>query len=249
MLREDNRAVFAEQGASTSQMAAAKFFDTVSKLLGMAGKTSDAITAYTLLRLAKEECPEIRVRISPRQSPHSGDKIDDLVVLLERNLFGHPLAGLLCERRFEDVLFEKGREKSTKLGLFLPVYVDDICTHTHLLHAHFSGVHTLRVHFAHSCACYTHAWLKGVCSTHVVISLSSHLLLSHVSPVLAPLLFLDGQLKTTPDCDLIDIDVRVFLPNFPNLKAQVKRTPHEDEEFGFLAKSAQSVTIAKRRMA
>ena len=45
-------------------------------------------------------------------------------------------------------------------------------THTHLLHAHFSGVHALRVHFAHSCACYTHAWFKGVCSAHVVISLS-----------------------------------------------------------------------------
>ena len=29
-------------------------------------------------------------------------------------------------------------------------------------------------------------WLKGVCSTHVVISLSSHFLPSHVSPVLAP---------------------------------------------------------------
>ena len=60
------------------------------------------------------------------------------------------------------------------------------CTHTHLLHAHFPGVHTLRVHFAHSHACHTHAWLKSVCSAHVVISLSSHLVPSHVSPVLAP---------------------------------------------------------------
>ena len=47
---------------------------------------------------------------------------------------------------------------------------DGWCTHTHQLHAHFSGVHTLWVHFAHSEACYTHAWLKGVCSAHVVIS-------------------------------------------------------------------------------
>ena len=53
------------------------------------------------------------------------------------------------------------------------------------LHAHFSAALTLRVHFAHSYACYTHAWLKSVCSAHVVISLSSHLLLSHVAPVLA----------------------------------------------------------------
>ena len=41
-------------------------------------------------------------------------------------------------------------------------------------------------YFAQSYACHTHAWLKGVCSAHVVISLSSHLLFSHVSPVLAP---------------------------------------------------------------
>ena len=37
---------------------------------------------------------------------------------LERNLYGHPLAGLLWERQFENIFFEK--------GLFLSVYVDDI---------------------------------------------------------------------------------------------------------------------------
>ena len=37
------RAVFTEQGASVSQTAAAKFFDTFSKLLGMGGETSDAV--------------------------------------------------------------------------------------------------------------------------------------------------------------------------------------------------------------
>ena len=52
------------------------------------------------------------------------------------------------------------------------------------------------------------------------------------------LLFPDGHFETTPDCDLTDFDVHDFLPNFPDLKAQVKRTPHEDELFGYLAKSA-----------
>ena len=74
---------------------------------------------------------------------------------------------------------------------------DRVCTHTDLLHEHFSGVHTLRVHFAHSYACHTHAWLKGVCSAHVVISLSSDLLLSQFHPSLL-LLSLDGHLETTP---------------------------------------------------
>ena len=39
-----------EQGASASQMAAAKFLDTISKLPGMAGDTSDAISAYTQIK-------------------------------------------------------------------------------------------------------------------------------------------------------------------------------------------------------
>ena len=62
---EGHRAVFTEQGASGSQMAAAKFMDTISKLPGMTGETSDAISAYThvkvtegLLRLPNEGCLE-----------------------------------------------------------------------------------------------------------------------------------------------------------------------------------------------
>ena len=52
------------------------------------------------------------------------------------------------------------------------------------------------------------------------------------------LLFLDGHFETTPDLDdLTDFDVHAILPNVPDLEAQVKRTPHEDELFCFLAKS------------
>ena len=40
---EEYRAVFTEQGGSVSQMAAATFLDTFSKLLGMTGNTSDAV--------------------------------------------------------------------------------------------------------------------------------------------------------------------------------------------------------------
>ena len=52
----------------TSQMAAAKFLDTISKLPEMVGETGDAISAYTqvkmteaprLLRIPKEECLDI----------------------------------------------------------------------------------------------------------------------------------------------------------------------------------------------
>ena len=61
--------------------------------------------------------------------------MEDPVVPLERNLYGHPLAGLLLERQFEKILLKHGWEKipnweclfvHREKGLFLSVYVDDI---------------------------------------------------------------------------------------------------------------------------
>ena len=57
------------------------------------------------------------------------------VVLLERNLYGHPLAGLVWESQFEKILLKYGWEKISnweclfvhcEKGLSLSVYVDDI---------------------------------------------------------------------------------------------------------------------------
>ena len=67
--------------------------------------------------------------------PQSWSSMEDPVVLLERNLYGHPLAGLLWERQFEKILLKHGWEKipnweclfvHREKGLFLSVYVDDI---------------------------------------------------------------------------------------------------------------------------
>ena len=61
--------------------------------------------------------------------------MEDPVVLLERNLYGHPLAGLIMERQFEKILLntvgkrfpiENAYSYTVKKGLFLSVYVDDI---------------------------------------------------------------------------------------------------------------------------
>ena len=61
--------------------------------------------------------------------------MEDPVVPLERNLYGHPLAGLLWERQFEKILSKHGWEKipnweclfvHREKRLFLSVYVDDI---------------------------------------------------------------------------------------------------------------------------
>ena len=43
--------------------------------------------------------------------PKSWSSMEDPVVPLERNLYGHPLAGLLWERQFENILLKYGWEK------------------------------------------------------------------------------------------------------------------------------------------
>ena len=50
----------------------------------------------------------------------------------------------------------------------------------------------------------------------------------HPSLLLSFLLFLDGHFETTPDYDRTDFDIHDILPNFPDVKAEVKRTPHEE---------------------
>ena len=91
--------------------------------------------APKLLKIPKSECPDIWIRLPRHKWPKSWSSMEDTVVPLERNLYGHPLAGLLSERQFEKVLLEHGWEKVSNWecffvnrarGLFLSVYVDDI---------------------------------------------------------------------------------------------------------------------------
>ena len=62
--------------------------------------------APTLLKIPKSECPDIWVRLPRHKWPKSWSSMEDPVVPLERNLYGHPLAGLLWERQFEKVLLK-----------------------------------------------------------------------------------------------------------------------------------------------
>ena len=95
--------------------------ETISKLHAVTAYTPGKMTeAPRLLRLPQEEKREICISIPPRQRPKSWNNIDDLVVPLARNLYCHPLDGLLWERHFEDVLFEKGG-KITSMGMSLRV--------------------------------------------------------------------------------------------------------------------------------
>ena len=121
-------AVFTEQGSSGSRMTAAKFMDIMSRLPGCAGQAADAVSAYTqvkmedahkLLKIPKSQCPDIWIRLPRHKWSKSWSSMEDPVVPLERNLHGHPLAGLLWERQFEKILLPSKR-------VILSVYVDDI---------------------------------------------------------------------------------------------------------------------------
>ena len=131
-------AVFTEQGSSASQMTAAKVMDIISRLPGCAGQAADAVSACTqvpkLLKIPKSECPDIRMHLPRHKWPKSWSSMEDPVDPLERNLYGHPLAGLLWERPFEKILLKYGWKKVSnwecffvhrEKGLFLSVYVDD----------------------------------------------------------------------------------------------------------------------------
>ena len=118
--------------------------DIISRLPGCAGQAADAVSACThvkmedahkLLKIQKSECPDIWIRLPRHKWTKSWSSMEDPFVPLERNLFGHPLAGLLWERQFEKILFKYGWEKVSnwecsivhrEKGLFLSVYVDDI---------------------------------------------------------------------------------------------------------------------------
>ena len=118
--------------------------DMKSRLPECLRQAADAVSAYTqgkmedahkLSKFPKSECPDIWIRLPRHKWPKSWPRMEDPVVLLDRNLYGHPLAGLLWERQFGKVPLERGWEKvpiweclfvNRARGLIRSVYVDDI---------------------------------------------------------------------------------------------------------------------------
>ena len=116
-------ALFTDQGSSASQMTAAKIMDIISRLPGCDGQAADAGSLDTqvkmedapkLLKIPKSECPDIWIRLPKHKWPKSWSSMENSVVPLERNLYGHPLTGLSWERQSEKVLMENGWEKVSK---------------------------------------------------------------------------------------------------------------------------------------
>ena len=110
-------AIFTEQGSSASQMTAAKVLDIISRLPGCGGQAADAVSAYTqvkmedapsLLKIPISECPDIWIRPPKHKWSKTWLSMEDPVVPLERNLEGHPLAGLLWQKQIEKVPSDHG---------------------------------------------------------------------------------------------------------------------------------------------
>ena len=106
-------------------MTATKVMDIISRLPGCSGQAADAVSAYTqvkmedapkLLKNPKSECPDFWIRLPKHKWPKSWSSMEDPVVPLERNLYGHLLAGVLWERQFEKSSAGKRLEEKFQIG-------------------------------------------------------------------------------------------------------------------------------------
>ena len=93
------------QSKFASQMTAAKVMDVIARLLGCAGQPAYVVSAYTQVPwMTRRNCEETHsqsfqiIRLPRLKWPNSWSNIEDPVVPLERNLYGHPFAGLWWEK-------------------------------------------------------------------------------------------------------------------------------------------------------
>ena len=75
--------------------------------------------APKLLKISKSQCQDIWIRLPRHKWPKSWSSMEDPVVPLERNLYGHPLAGVLWEKQFEKNPIETWLGENSKLRMSL----------------------------------------------------------------------------------------------------------------------------------
>ena len=75
--------------------------------------------APKLLKIPKSECPDIWIRLPQHKWPKSWSSMEDPVVLLERILYGHPLAGLLWEKAIRENPVEVPLGECFQLGMLI----------------------------------------------------------------------------------------------------------------------------------
>ena len=98
-------AAFTERGSSASQVMAATVMDVIARLPDCARQAADVVSAYTqvkmedaprLLQIPKSECPDILIRLPRHTWPKSWSNIEEQVIPLERNLYGHPTCQIIA---------------------------------------------------------------------------------------------------------------------------------------------------------
>ena len=125
MLRGDigAYAAFTEQGSSPSQMTAAKVMNVIAQAADAVSRKME--DAPRLFKNPNSECPDVWIRPPRHKWPKSGPNIEDPMVSLERNLYGHPLAGFYWDYDVKSSGVEMFFVHRTQ-GLLLSEYVDDI---------------------------------------------------------------------------------------------------------------------------
>ena len=58
--------------------------------------------AHKLFKIPKSECPDIWIRLPRHKWPESWSSIEDPVVPLERNLYGHPFGRTVMGKAFRE---------------------------------------------------------------------------------------------------------------------------------------------------
>merc|ERR1711994_390322 len=126
-------------------MSATKFLDAIARMPNNHGEDSDAFSAYTQVNLdqlptwlgaeaAADLVTETWISLPRDRRPKEWDNIDEPMVRLKVNLYGHPLAGLIWEKHCQHYIMKAGFERipgweclfvHRKKQLFLSVYVDD----------------------------------------------------------------------------------------------------------------------------
>ena len=75
--------------------------------------------AHKLLKIPKSECPDIWIRLPRHKWTKSWSSMEDPVVPLERNLYGHPLAGTIMGKAIREDPIEAWLGENSKLGMSL----------------------------------------------------------------------------------------------------------------------------------
>ena len=107
-------------------MAAATVMDIKSRLPGCARQAAAAVSAYTqvqmedaykLLKIPKSVCPDMWIRLPKHKWPKSWSSMEDPVVPLERNLYGHP-GKTSMGKAIRETSLRTRLGKSSKLRMF-----------------------------------------------------------------------------------------------------------------------------------